>query len=314
MPWYSKEFRCRTVARLLPPENAEISAVSAELGVPAATLELWRTEALAHAVERADPAGAAQPHLASAENTETGHPRKATHTLQTLDRGLQALMLIAQEEHGISIADLATGLGVHRAIAYRIVATLESHSLIARVDRGRLRLGAGLLTLASRFEPQLRLLARPVLRELAEATQAAAFVSVPSGEDSVAIMVTEPEGTLLRVAYRVGSRHPLGRGAAGIAILAGRAASTNDPESVSVARHQGFSVTRGELQKGAVGVASPVHGRDPIPVGLEASIGVVAFEDLDVSAAKDLVLDSARRLAAALRQKEGATHRRRPRQ
>lgn len=293
MAWYSKDFQDRTVARLLPPESADISALSAELGVPPATLESWRTRALAPADEPDDTS------------------RKLTNTLQTLDRGLQALMMIAQEEHGVSIAELAARLTVHRAIAYRIVNTLETHGLITRADRGRLRLGAGLLTLASRFEPQLRSLARPVLRELAEATRAAAFVSVPSGEDCVAIMVTEPEGTLLRVAYRVGSRHPLGRGAAGIAILAGRPASANDPETVSAARREGFSVTRGELQKGAVGVASPVHGHDAIPLGLEACIGVVAFEDLDVCAVKDLVLDSARRLATALRQQDGKTHRRR---
>jgi DNA-binding IclR family transcriptional regulator len=222
--------------------------------------------------------------------------------------------MIAQQEQGISIADLALGLHVHRAIAYRIVATLESHALIVRTARGRLRLGAGVLTLASRFEPQLRSLAGPVLRELAEAAKAAAFISVPAGEDCVAIMVTEPEGTLLRVAYRVGSRHPLGRGAAGIAILAGRPASVHDPESVRMARSDGFSVTRGELQKGAVGVASPVHGPGREPVGLEASIGVVAFEDLDVSAVKDLVLESRRQLATALWQSKGNAHEPSPRQ
>lgn len=229
---------------------------------------------------------------------------KPTNTLQTLDRGLQALSMISQQERGISIAELAEGLDVHRAIAYRIAATLESRGLITRADRGRLRLGAALLTLASRFEPQLRTLAHPLLRKLAEATRAAAFLSVPVGEECVAIIVIEPEGTLLRVAYRVGSRHPLARGAAGIAILAGRPASMSDPESVRLARREGFSVTRGELQRGAVGIASPVHTPGRMPLGFEASIGVVAFEDLDVATAKSLVLRSARKLAAVVWQNE----------
>jgi DNA-binding IclR family transcriptional regulator len=238
---------------------------------------------------------------------------KPSHTLQTLDRGLQALTVVSQHERGISIAELAAALDVDRAIAYRLVATLESRGLIARADRGRVRLGAGLLTLASRFEPQLRMLATPLLRELAEMTRAAAFLSVPAGDDCIPIMVTEPEGTLLRVAYRVGSRHPLNRGAAGIAILAGRPASPNDPEAVRLARRDGYSVTRGELQRGAVGLASPVHGpgrevtrQGSAASGLEASIGVVAFDDLDIASAKGLVMDGARRLAAAVWQTEEA--------
>jgi DNA-binding IclR family transcriptional regulator len=227
-------------------------------------------------------------------------PAKLTNTLQTLDRGLQALTIVSQHERGISIAELAAALAVDRAIAYRLVTTLESRGLIARADRGRLRLGAGLLVLASRFEPQLRTLATPLLRDLAETTRAAAFLSVATGDDCVAIMVTEPEGTLLRVTYRVGSRHPITRGAAGIAILAGRPSSPNDPEAVRVARRDGYSVTRGELQRGAVGVASPVHSPGRASCGVEASIGVVAFEDLDVDFVKNLVVEGARRLADAL--------------
>lgn len=223
-----------------------------------------------------------------------------TNTLQTLDRGLQALTIVSQHERGISIAELATALEVDRAIAYRLVTTLESRGLIARADRGRVRLGAGLLILASRFEPHLRTLAAPLLRDLAETTRAAAFLSVAAGDDCVAILVTEPEGTLLRVAYRVGSRHPLTRGAAGIAILAGRPSSPNDPEAVGLARRNGYSVTRGELQRGAVGVASPVHGPGREATGLEASIGVVAFDDLDVARVKSLVVEGAQRLAHAL--------------
>ncbi|EWH00488.1 IclR family transcriptional regulator, partial [Halomonas sp. BC04] len=143
-------------------------------------------------------------------------------TLQTLDRGLSALELIAEHSEGITIAELARQLDVHRAIAYRLVATLESHSLITRTAEGPIRLGAGIALLASRFEPQLRAVAQPLLQALAKATRATAFISVAQGEECVVLMVAEPDEGLLRVGYRVGSRHPLSQGAAGIAILAGR--------------------------------------------------------------------------------------------
>ena len=227
-------------------------------------------------------------------------PAKHSNTLQTLDRGLHALAIISQQEDGISIADLAVRLGVHRAIGYRLITTLEAHGLVARNADGQVYLGVGLLTLASRFEPQLRSLARRLLHQLAEDTRAAAFVSVPQGEDCVAIMVAEPEGGVLRVAYRVGSRHPLTLGAAGIAILAGRPERPGEPDAVREARSNGFSVTRSELQRGAIGVASPVRGVRQASLGFEASLGVVALDGLDISHATASVVACARELAASI--------------
>ena len=46
MARYSNEFRERAVARLLPPESAEVSRVSQEIGVSVSTLERWRADAL----------------------------------------------------------------------------------------------------------------------------------------------------------------------------------------------------------------------------------------------------------------------------
>ena len=46
MARYGNEFKERAVARLLPPESAEISRVSEEIGVSMATLAQWRADAL----------------------------------------------------------------------------------------------------------------------------------------------------------------------------------------------------------------------------------------------------------------------------
>jgi DNA-binding transcriptional MerR regulator len=47
MARYGQAFKDRAVARLLPPESAPVNAVSRELGVSVATLERWRSTALA---------------------------------------------------------------------------------------------------------------------------------------------------------------------------------------------------------------------------------------------------------------------------
>ena len=59
MARYSNEFKERAVARLLPPESAEVSRVSQEIGVSVATWERWRADALSRpARERAWTAAA----------------------------------------------------------------------------------------------------------------------------------------------------------------------------------------------------------------------------------------------------------------
>lgn len=101
----------------------------------------------------------------------------------------------------------------------------------------------------------------------------------------MALAVVEPSWTSFHVAYRAGARHPLDRGAAGRAILAGRA---GDAAPVS---------SSGELQAGAYGVAAPVLG---VP-GLEASVGVVALAPLDVDTIGPQVLAAATAITNALR-------------
>lgn len=222
-------------------------------------------------------------------------PVRQHNKLQTLERGLQALVLISQHENGLSIAELSAQLGVDRAIGYRLAGTLESNGFVTRRADGLLHLGAELLSLAARFEAQLLTVATPLVQQLAQQTRAAAFISVPQGDLCVAIMVAEPEAQLLRLSYRVGSRHPLALGAAGIAILAGRPETADDSEAVREARRLGYSVTRDQLQRGAVGVASPLR-RTTSRFGFEGSVGVVALDGLDVERAATAVTRCARQI------------------
>nr|MDT0663281.1 helix-turn-helix domain-containing protein [Micromonospora sp. DSM 115978] len=205
-------------------------------------------------------------------------------TAQTLDRGLRLLHLVADAPGGLTVTEAAARLGVGRAVVYRLVGALTAHGMVRRDSGGRLRLGVGVWQLARRAQPLLAEGAVPTLRQLAERAGATAHLTVVEGGEGVALAVVEPSWTAFHVAYRAGSRHPLDRGAAGRAILAGRAGDA------------GPVATAGELQAGAYGVAAPVLG----VAGLEASVGVVALGPLGDPEVADHVLAAAAALSAAL--------------
>lgn len=209
---------------------------------------------------------------------------RAGETAQTLDRGLRLLHLVADAPGGLTVTEAAVRLGVGRAVVYRLVGALTEHGMLRRDAGGRLRLGAGVLHLARRAQPLLAEGALPALRRLAEQAGATAHLTVVESGEAVALAVVEPSWTSFHVAYRTGTRHPLERGAAGQAILAGR---SGQPRPVA---------TSGELQPGAYGVAAPVLG---VP-GLEASVGVVALGPLDIAAVGEQVLAAATAVRQAL--------------
>ncbi|MFC4854765.1 helix-turn-helix domain-containing protein [Actinophytocola glycyrrhizae] len=202
----------------------------------------------------------------------------------TLERGLALLQAVADSEsEAPTISDLATAIGASRAAVYRLLVPLQERGLVRR-DGSKVRLGLGLLRLAASVTPQLRLAALPALRELAESVGATAHLTVADGEEAQAIAVIEPSWTTYHVAYRVGTRHPLSRGAAGKAI----GLRSDDP---------GWLATTGELQSGASGIAAPVRG---VP-GLRASVGVISFETLDGEVVGPKVLTAATTVATALK-------------
>jgi DNA-binding IclR family transcriptional regulator len=190
----------------------------------------------------------------------------AAETSQTLDRGLKVLKLLADTDHGLTVTELATRLGVNRTVVYRLLATLEQHTLVRRDLGGRARVGLGVLGLTHQVHPLLREAALPGLRSLAEDTGATAHLTVVDGGEALSVAVAEPSWTDYHVAYRVGIRHPLDHGAAGRAILAGRRPAT---EPVYV-------LARGEHGESAgAGAAAALTG----VTGVEGSVGVLMLAE-----------------------------------
>ena len=184
----------------------------------------------------------------------------------------------------MTVTELASALGVGRPVVYRLVATLEARDFVVRREDGRVRIGLAVSHLAHAVLPLIREAAMPTLRTLADQVGATAHLTIEDSGEALALAIVEPTWTDFHVAYRVGSRHPLDRGAAGRAILAGRDGSAE------------VVATDGELQPGAHGLAAPLTG---IP-GVEASIGVVSMAAIDPAVVGPKVIAAARAVAGSL--------------
>jgi DNA-binding transcriptional MerR regulator len=89
MARYGEAFRRRVVARMLPPESAELGALSKEVGVSVQTLEKWREE-----VQTMPARGRAWSAAARLEAVIT------TAALNEADKGAWC------REHGVFLAEL----------------------------------------------------------------------------------------------------------------------------------------------------------------------------------------------------------------
>ncbi|MCU1531936.1 MAG: MarR family transcriptional regulator [Arthrobacter sp.] len=212
---------------------------------------------------------------------------------QTLSRGIRALEILAAAQQPLTIAELADAMGVHRSVAYRILRTLEDHSLLVRDDGGRVQPGPGLAVLARSVSRTLQTAALPELTQLANALTMSAFVAVWDHEDCVTLVTVDPRHTGAAVVQHPGSRHPINAGAPGIAIQSAlseqewKAAAPGidyRPEAAE-ARRRGFATSHDEVIVGVSSLAVPIRVPGRRPAALAVVYIRAAQDPEDVAAA-----------------------------
>ncbi len=204
--------------------------------------------------------------------------------VQSVDRALTILERLARSgEQGVT--EIANELGVHKSTAFRLVATLEAHRLVEQTeDRGKYRLGVGLLRLAGATTARLDLVqeARPVCRQLASETGETVNIAVLS--ESSALYLDQVAGSsALQPHNWVGQHIPLHATSNGKVLLSGlnrqecdavlSKMSAYTPTTITTkgklrteldqVREQGYALAVDELEVGLTAVAAPirnVHG------------------------------------------------------
>jgi DNA-binding IclR family transcriptional regulator len=201
-----------------------------------------------------------------------------------VNRAIRTLELIADAGE-LGVSELGRRLGVHKATASRLAATLADRGLIERdPDTERYRLGFGLIRLAGAAMAGLDLVrtSRPILEDLADRTRETVNLGVLSGDDVVYVDQSSGARSIVSVSW-VGRRTPLHCTAAGKVLLAFGDEDERDRllavpltretartivdagelrQQLEQVRTRGFAQTQEELEDGLNAVAAPVRQAD----------------------------------------------------
>jgi DNA-binding IclR family transcriptional regulator len=224
-------------------------------------------------------------------------PDRVAAGSQTLARGLSALQAVSSSPSGMTAQQVADHVGVHRTIAYRLLSTLAQHRFVVKGEDGRYRPAAALAVLGASFDNNLRQLAVPTLRTLADDLGTTVSLLVAEGDQQVAIAVIVPTLVFYQLSFHEGSRYPLDRGAAGIALLASMPPRPGERDLVPRTRTQGWVMTHGEIEPDTYGLAVPVRRRPPSP---PTCINLISHREDALLSGRDAVISAAGQLSQIL--------------
>lgn len=156
---------------------------------------------------------------------------EAAGAVQSLDRALRLVAAIAETD-GMTLTALAEGVGLPPSTVHRLLATLAAHGFVETNDDDRTwAIGVEAFRVGQAFPRRLKpaAAARPVMRELMEATGETANIGIFEGGDVVFIGQVESQEPI-RAFFRSGERRAAHASGIGKALLATQSADR-------VARH-----------------------------------------------------------------------------
>jgi len=208
---------------------------------------------------------------------------------RTLRRGLQLLDAVLDGgRDGLRVVDLCRAAGLERATVYRLLTTLMEGGYLAPRGRFRYVVGPRLATLAQPtgiHDVAARL--QPVLARVSAACGDAAFAVVREGPLSHCVARQVGTHPVQMLVIQVGTRQPLGVGAAGLALLAAlpdeevqSIVAANAPALahyggmtpermrilVKATRERGWSVIGNHATQGVLAAGMAVRNADGAPV------------------------------------------------
>nr|WP_302598987.1 IclR family transcriptional regulator [uncultured Cellulosilyticum sp.] len=243
--------------------------------------------------------------------------------LQTVDRALQLLEIVAEHPEGVVAKELEERLELNKVTVHRLLATLENRGFIERTGNGY-TVGIKVVELSSMKlnNVELKTEATPYLRKLVSKLGVPVQMAILEGEEAVFIDKVESLSSL-RMYSQIGKRIPLYSSGVGKALLLQESddeilrmfsnvefiqftsKTLTSPEAVleeiKKARLTGYAVDNEEHEEGIYCVAAPVYDyRGQIIAAISAggreSLLMSDPEQKGIEAVKETALEISRRL------------------
>ncbi len=244
--------------------------------------------------------------------------------IQSVQRAAAILRSFTHTDSELGVTTLSKQLGLHKSTISRLLTTLEQEGFVERnPETGKYHLGLALVTLAGIVLERidLRDVAYPYIRSLAEMTQETVNIVVLSGHECMNVGGADSPRPIQYVG-RIGRRTPLHCTAAGKVllaymplerrqkILAGRLQAFTDKTVVDHRRleqdlielhRKGYATTHEEHQEGLSAIAAPICGH----TGRIVAVVVVSGPTFRLGPAEidkfvQLLLETARNISAQL--------------
>lgn len=254
--------------------------------------------------------------------------RPASPTLETakrysapaLEKGLDILEILAEEEGGLGQSDIARALDRSVGEIFRMLVVLSDRGYIAQdTDTDRYGLTTKLFEVANRtpFVKRLTAIAGPAMRKLTHAINQSAHLSIISDDRVLIVGQLDPPGNHV-MSVRLGARIDLWRASSGRVMLAFADAETvNDlllqsplpdglrkqdlfAEFASI-REQGFEITDSFIARGIVNIAAPIFDHTGRAIAALTVPHLERFDDpVPFEACASSVINTANTLSIAL--------------
>jgi DNA-binding IclR family transcriptional regulator len=238
----------------------------------------------------------------SVQTRDEKRERGDSASIQSVERALDILFLLAEGNGVMTVSEIAARLDVHVSTASRLLSTLASQNVVAQRQDGY-RLGLGLLRLTHVVlnELHIRTLAYPHMQQLCQTTQQTIYLATLFEGEELYLDQVEPEDTVTQTNW-IGRTIPAHTASGGKVLLAylsdeqleqylqrGLSANTHatitNPDQLRAqlqqVREQGYAISRDEYLVGFSSVAAPIFDRKKQNVGVMVLSGLSANLSLD---------------------------------
>jgi IclR family KDG regulon transcriptional repressor len=235
--------------------------------------------------------------------------------VQSLTRAFDIVELLAQEQHGLSLSEIAGRLQLPTSTVFRLLSAMKERGYVEQQKRSSgYRLGLTFVDMSSLYLNRLELKteAEPFMRDLSNRTGQTVFLAIRDQEQIVYIDKMEQFSSLRKYSI-IGQRRPAYTTSLGKALLldlddeeirslmAGHTFEKYGPKThtdlqrllvdIQSSRSRGWTMDDEEAEEGIRCVAAPIHDyRSRVIAAISVSWAISAYPDIDIQATAEQVI------------------------